>query len=173
MAAELRTIIKERGPVAADRGRSTLSAFFGWAIGEGVVEVNPVVGTNKASKGVSRERVLSDAEFVAIWNAAPASDYGRIVELLMLTGQRRDEIAGLRLSELKQAGMIALPAERTKNSRPHDIPLSIQAQAVLTRCRSVMGGLTCSAKGRAASRLLQGQAGNGCHRGAFRAVDAA
>ena len=68
---------------------------------------------------------------MAIWNAAPASDYGRIVKLLMLTGQRRDEIAGLRLSELKQAGMIALPAERTKNSRPHDVPLSIQAQAVL------------------------------------------
>ena len=131
VAAELRTIIKARGPVAADRGRSTLSAFFGWAIGEGVVEVNPVIGTNKASKGVSRERVLSDAELVAIWNAAPASDYGRIVKVLMLTGQRRDEIAGLRRSELKQAGMIALPAERTKNSRPHDVPLSIQAQAVL------------------------------------------
>ena len=93
--------MKERGAVAADRGRSTLAAFFGWAIGEGIAEVNPVVGTNKASKDASRERVLSDAELVAIWNAAPANDYGRIVKLLMLTGQRRDEIADLRWAEIE------------------------------------------------------------------------
>ena len=62
-----------------------------------------MIGTNKASKSASRERVLSDAELVALWNAAPASDFGRIVKLLMLTGQRRDEIAGVRLQELQQA----------------------------------------------------------------------
>jgi integrase len=139
VAAELRIIIKERGPVAADRGRSGLSSFFAWAIGEGIAEVNPVIGTNKASKNASRERVLSDAELVAIWNAAPASDFGLIVKLLMLTGQRRDEIAGLRLSELKQASMIALPAERTKNSRPHDVPLSTQARAVLDETSERVG----------------------------------
>ena len=130
VAAELRTIIRERGPVAADRGRSTLSAFFGWAIGEGIAEVNPVIGTNKASKNASRERVLADDELVAVWNAAPASDFGRIVKLLMLTGQRRDEIADLRRGEIAD-GALALPAARTKNSRPHDVPLSTQALAVL------------------------------------------
>jgi integrase len=130
VAVELRSISKERGAVAADRGRSTLSAFFGWAIGEGIAEVNPVVGTNKASKNASRERVLSDAELVAIWNASPGSDFGRIVKLLMLTGQRRDEIADLRRAEIVDS-VLALPAERTKNSRPHDVPLSPQALAVL------------------------------------------
>ena len=130
VAAELRTIIRERGPVAADRGRSTLSAFFGWAIGEGIAEVNPVVGTNKASKNASRERVLADDELVAVWNAAPASDFGRIVKLLMLTGQRRDEIAALRRAEIAD-GALALPAARTKNGRAHDVPLSTQALAVL------------------------------------------
>ncbi len=139
VAAELRTIIKERGPVAADRGRSGLSSFFAWAIGEGLVEVNPVIGTNKASKNASRERVLSDAELVSVWNAVPASDFGRIVKLLMLTGQRRDEIASLRPQEIQQADMIALPAERTKNSRPHDVPLSIQAQAVLDETSQRVG----------------------------------
>src|SRR4051794_11359727 len=113
IATELRTIIKERGPVAADRGRSTLSAFFKWAIGEGIAEVNPVIGTNKASKNVGRERVLSDDELVAIWNAAPATDYGHIVKLLMLTGQRRDEIASLQWDEV-QGDLITLPADRTK-----------------------------------------------------------
>ena len=82
-------------PVAADRARSTLSAMFAWAIGEGLVEVNPVNGTNKVERNKSRERVLSDAELAAIWKAAPDNDYGRIVKLLMLTAQRREEIGGL------------------------------------------------------------------------------
>lgn len=138
VAAELRTIIKERGPVAADRGRSGLSSFFAWAVGEGLVEANPVIGTNKASKNASRERVLTEAELVAVWNAAPASDFGRIVKLLMLTGQRRDEIASLRSQEL-QSDLIALPAERTKNSRPHDVPLSIQARTVLEEAPDRVG----------------------------------
>jgi integrase len=130
VAAELRAIIKDRGPVASDRGRSSLSAFFAWAIGEGIVETNPVIGTNKASKGGGRERVLADEELVRIWNSAPASDYGRIVKLLMLTGQRRDEVSAMKRSELKDR-ILCLPAERTKNSRPHDVPLSAQALAVL------------------------------------------
>ena len=160
VAAELRTIIKERGPVAADRGRSTLSAFFGWAIGEGIRRGQSSRRHQQGQQGVKPGARAPDAELVAIWNAAPAADYGRIVKLLMLTGQRRDEIAGLRL-ELKQAGMIALPAERTKNSRPHDIPLSIQAQAVLDEVPERDGRASCSAKGRAASPATPRPSSNG------------
>lgn len=130
IAIELRAISKKSGPVQADRARSTMSAMFGWCVGEGIMEANPVIGTNKQSKEKSRERVLEDAELVAIWNAAPASEFGRIVKLLMLTCQRRDEIADLQRSELEET-LIALPAARTKNSRPHDIPLSAQALDVL------------------------------------------
>jgi integrase len=130
IAAELRTISKERGPVAANRGRSTLSAFFGWAIGEGVIEANPVLNTNKSAEGMGRERVLTDAELVAVWQAAPDGDYGAIIRLLLLTGQRRNEIAGLRWAEIAD-GAIALPRERTKNGRAHAVPLSPQALAVL------------------------------------------
>jgi integrase len=131
VAAELRVIAKDRGPVAANRGRSTLSAFFGWAIGEGVIETNAAVGTNRAAES-ARERVLSDAELVAIWNAAPDSDYGRIIQLLLLTGQRREEIGSLRWSEIVD-GVIALPRERTKNKQAHTVPLSPQALAVLEK----------------------------------------
>jgi len=137
IAAELRTIARDRGPVAANRSRSTLSTFFGWCIGEGVIEANPVLNTNKASEGMGRDRVLTDAELVAIWNAAPDSDYGRIIKLLLLTGQRRDEIANLRWSEIVDGAVsqgepaIALPRERVKNNRPHVVPLAPQALAVL------------------------------------------
>jgi integrase len=138
VAAELRVIAKDRGPVAANRGRSTLSAFFGWAIGEGVIEANPVINTNKSAESAGRERVLTDDELVAIWTSAPDSDYGRVIKLLMLTGQRRDEIAGLRWSEIVD-GAIALPRERTKNGRAHVVPLSPQALAVLERAPQRQG----------------------------------
>jgi integrase len=108
--------------------------MYAWAIGEGLCETNPVDGTNKADEGKSRDRVLSDAELAAIWNASTDTDYGRIVKLLMLTAQRRDEIASLRWTEIEgetDPALIALPAERTKNSRAHDVPLSAAAMDVL------------------------------------------
>ena len=73
---------------------------------------------------------MTDDELVAVWIAAPTSDFGRIVKLLMLTGQRREEIAALQRSEIGD-GVLALPAARTKNSRSHDVPLSPQALTVL------------------------------------------
>jgi len=132
VAAHLRKIAADRGPVAADRARATLSAMFGWAIGEGLCETNPVIGTNTQSDAGPRDRVLSDAELAAIWKAVPNNAYGSIVRLLMLTGQRRDEIGGLHWSEVDDAeALITLPGERTKNSRAHEVPLSNMAIAVL------------------------------------------
>ena len=96
--------------------------MYGWAIGEGLCETNPVIGTNTASDNEPRDRILSDAELATIWKAVPNDDYGRIVKLLLLTGQRREEIGGLRWSEIDDGdeALIALPSSRTKNSRPHD-----------------------------------------------------
>ena len=99
IAAQLRIIAKENGAVTANRARSSLSALYAWAIGEGLCENNPVIGTNKAIQEEPRDRVLSDAELAKIWKALPANDYGRIVKLLILTGQRREEIGGLRWPE--------------------------------------------------------------------------
>lgn len=136
VAAQLRTIAAKHGPVEADRSRSTLSAFYGWAIGEGLCDLNPVTGTNKAGEEKSRDRILSDAELATIWLAAPENDYGRIVRLLMLTAQRRDEIGSLRGAEIESPeapgkALVALSGDRTKNGRPHDVPLSGAALGVL------------------------------------------
>jgi integrase len=125
VAARLSAIASVSGPIAADRARAALSACFSWAIREGVVDVNPVIGTNKFAELKPRERVLADAELAAIWKALPADEYGVIVRLLVLTGQRREEIGGLRWSEvnLKKA-LVTLSGERTKNGKPHELPLS-------------------------------------------------
>ena len=132
IAAQMRTLARDSGPVAANRARGALSAMFAWAIGEGLCEANPVIGTNKAAEEKSRERVLDDAELAAVWKAASDNDYGRIVRLLMLTGQRRDEIGSLRWSEIDfKARTISLDGARTKNGRAHLIPLSDAALAIL------------------------------------------
>jgi integrase len=134
VASRLSALGDDKGPVTADHARSNLSAMFAWAIGQGLCDANPVVGTNKQNEGKPRDRVLSDAELVAIWKAAPDSDYGRILKLLMLTGQRRQEIGGLRWSEIDTAAkLIALPGDRTKNGRAHDVPLSDLALDMLAK----------------------------------------
>src|SRR5215203_337466 len=131
VSSHLREIAKRGGPTA-NRARSVLSAMYGWAIGEGLCETNPVDGTNKPDEKRSRDRVLSDPELAAIWNEATDSDFGRIVKLLMLTAQRRNEMGELRWSEVDMTGATAtLSAERTKNARTHTIPLSADALEVL------------------------------------------
>jgi integrase len=144
VASHLRIIAQENGTVTANRARSTLSSMFAWAIGEGLCESNPIIGTN-VQEEKPRERVLTDAELAAIWKAAPDDDYGRIVKLLMLTGQRRDEIGALRWSEIDfDAKLIALSSTRTKNGIEHRIPLSGEAIAILKGCvrhRDLLFGL--------------------------------
>jgi integrase len=122
------------GPTARNRTRSSLSAFFAWAIAEGLLDANPVVGTAKAAEGGSRERVLTDAELAQLWAALDARAFADIVMLLALTGQRRDEIGQLQWDEVDFGrGLIVLPPARVKNNREHCVPLSAQAAAILQR----------------------------------------
>jgi integrase len=109
-----------------------LSALFRWAIGEGLCDENPVIGTNKQEESGPRERSLTDAEAAQLWLACSDNDYGRIVQLLMLTGCRRDEIGSLQWSEVDlEARTITLPPERTKNGQEHTVPLTDKALAIL------------------------------------------
>ena len=100
VARRINAIKINHGTNGASRARAHLSAFYTWAMTQGIVEQNPVIGTEKPKLPKSRERVLTDAELAAIWRACGDDAYGKIVKLLMLTGCRRDEIGGLRWSEL-------------------------------------------------------------------------
>jgi integrase len=130
VALRLGEIETASGGVSRNRFRSSLSAFFAWAIREGLCELNPVTGTGKANEGNGRDRVLSEPELKSLLAALDRSDFSDIVRLLLLTGQRRSEIGGLRWSEVK-LDSIVLPADRTKNSREHVLPLSRQAMWII------------------------------------------
>ena len=126
-----RELVTAHGPHAADRARSILSTFYVWAGREGLADGNPVANTRTATAPTRRERTLSDAELAAIWRVCRDDDFGRIVRFLILTGQRRNEVAGLRRAELQASSVWVLPAERSKNHRPHEVPLAPLAVEIL------------------------------------------
>ena len=98
---------------------------------KGLHDNNPVVST-EARKEQGRDRVLTDSELSAVWNAAGDGEFGLIVKLLILTAQRAGEIGGLRWNEIDfEEGLIRLPARRVKNNRPHEIPMSDAVVGIL------------------------------------------
>jgi integrase len=125
VASRLQETTKTYGRTSAARGRDTLSALFGWAMKEGLCEANPVLATNDPTEGMQpRDRVLNDDEVRAMWNACEEDDGGRIIKLLLLTGCRREEIGGLKWSEVNlDAGLMSIPGTRTKNHRTLELPL--------------------------------------------------
>jgi integrase len=132
VAARLTAIAESSGPSAANRVRASLAAFFAWSVTQGLVDTNPVTGTNVEAEAGARDRILADDELRDIWRAAGDDQHGSIIKLLMLTMQRRDEIADLARSETDcDAATITLPPARTKNRRQHVVPLSAPALAII------------------------------------------
>jgi integrase len=107
--------------------------MFNWAIREGFeIPSNPVLGTNRPSEPKSRSRILTDPELAKLWAACRDEDYGRIIKLLILTAQRRDEVGGMQWGEIDATAKLwTIPAERTKNHREHSLPLTDAALALL------------------------------------------
>ena len=122
---------RQRKGTTVNRMRSALSACFQWAMKKGRAENNPVLLTEQMEQ-VSRKRFLSDDEIKIVWDSTGDDDYGSIVRLLILTGQRRDEISELRWNEVKlDLNMISLPPERVKNDQEHDLPMSSAVRSII------------------------------------------
>ena len=127
--------MKKDGP-SDSRARhlfSALSTMFTWLHRHRRVEANPCAGVHRPEPGGSRDRVLTDAEIAKFWHAASAERHvGSLLKLLLLTGARLNEAAGLRRSELSDDGATwTLPAARSKNKRAHVVPLSAQARGLI------------------------------------------
>jgi integrase len=113
------------GKIQANRIQSLLSAAFQWAIDEGRIESHPASRIRKQAKENARDRAATDDEIIAIWKASftLAPQIGRVIRLLMLTGQRRTEVCQCPLSELRGDEWI-IPEPRLKNKQPfHIVPL--------------------------------------------------
>jgi integrase len=117
------------GPVMADRTRAYLRKALGWHaerddqfnLTAAFVRVDPRANPKERA----RTRVLSDDEIRAIWPVLGKSGtFGALVKLLLLTAQRRDEVASMNRKEIGGDGTWTIPAERYKTKRPNHVPLS-------------------------------------------------
>ena len=129
-------IVQRGAPGSANKTLKSLKTFFGWCVGQAVLDRSPAEGVPLPMREVARDRVLDDAELAQVLIAARTmgGPYGGIVEFLALTAQRREEVAGLRWDEMDLAQRVwTIPKARTKNAKSHMVHLSTQALAVLTR----------------------------------------
>jgi integrase len=119
------SVIQQRGaPVAANKALKAIKTFFRWCVGRAVLDRSPADGVPLPTKEKARDRVLSDDELAQVIVAARriGGPYGDIVEVLALTGQRREEVARCTWKEFDIAGRTwKLSSERTKNAKAHEV----------------------------------------------------
>jgi integrase len=119
---------------SANTVRTIVGSFFKWAVRRGYLDTSPVVGVKAPLALVSRDRVLADDEIRRLWIACDAIGYpcGTFAQMLLLTGQRRTEVAAMTWQEvnLKQRAW-TLPRDRSKNDEAHVVPLSDAVMDIL------------------------------------------
>jgi integrase len=132
---DLVNAVVDRGsPVAANKSLKVIKSFFNWCVGRAIVERSPCEGIRVPTVERARDRLLTDRELAAIIRAARqmGGPYGAIVEVLALTGQRRDEVARMTWDEVDLERCVwTLAAVRTKNNKPHIVQLSDPAVVVI------------------------------------------
>lgn len=115
-----------------DHALAVVKTFFTWAYNRRLITDNPVRGLSPHGH-TARSRVLSDIELKLIWEAThEPTTFHLITRLLLLTGQRRGEIAALQFTWIKN-DTITIPASVTKNSREHGFPIGAMTAALLIR----------------------------------------
>jgi integrase len=132
--------VAEDRPVLANRVHAALSKFFNWLASRDVIVASPCAGVTRPSKEEPRDRILSDDELKAVWLAAGELGYPAepFVRMMILTGQRRGEVAGMGRGEI-DGDVWTLPPERTKNNSRHAVPLSRQAMAIIESMPEIVG----------------------------------
>ena len=119
-------IADEVSGIQANRAQSLISAVLNWALAEDILEANPAHGIRKRGQERQRERVMTAEELKAFWGALTDQAIDRALKLLLLLGQRRDEVGRAAVAEF-QGGAWHIPGGmdgRTKNKLPHAVPLT-------------------------------------------------
>lgn len=126
--------------VTANRIRAYLNKFLNWAVERDILAMSPATGVKPVAKEASRDRVLTDDEIRWFWTACEAEGFpwGPLGKVLLLTGQRLNEVAQMTDGEIG-GDLWHLTADRTKNGRAHDVPLSQTVRDVLAGIDRIEG----------------------------------
>lgn len=131
-------IVAAGTPQAAVNHLRYLKMLFHWAAGRDMIVHNPASGVKPPAKSVERDRVLTDAEIAAFWQASHQlpTPYGEMYRMFLLTGQRRSEVATMRWSEVN-GDLWTIPREKVKKDRVHTVPLTKSAQTLLATLQTL------------------------------------
>lgn len=129
-------IVDRGAPIVANRTLAALRKFFNWCIKRGHVGANPAANVEPPAPARSRDRVLADPELKAVWKASErlGHPFCNIVRLLILTGQRKQEVNRMTWSELDLDGdepSWTIPRDRMKRDREHVVPLAPEVVTLL------------------------------------------
>jgi integrase len=160
--------LAKHAPIGANRTFSELRKFFNWCVGKDILPVSPMTGLEPPSEeNPSRNRTLirraeipgsADDELRWLWQASGRysraepnegkrghgkkfrGPFGPFIQMLILTGQRRSEVAGMTWDEVDLERRVwVIPGNRAKNGQPHSVPLSDAAFAVLQELPRIKG----------------------------------
>ena len=128
----LDAMTRQGSAAMASRTAAYGKAAYGWAVKRGTIGANPFLALPVAPTE-RRDKVLADDELAVVWRAAEgAGVFGSIVRFLILTGQRREEVAGMAWAEVSDdLSTWTIPGTRAKNGTTHVVPLPAPAQALL------------------------------------------
>lgn len=135
-------------PIMANRTLAAIRRLFSWCLEKDIVKSSPCAGIKAPAEETSRDRVLDDDEIRAFWAACTELKYpfGSAAKLLLLTGQRRSEVSGMRMDEIKE-GVWTVPAARSKNKKAHQVPLSAAALNLIEGVPPIKGKLVFTTRG--------------------------
>ena len=144
-------IIARSAEIQANRALARLRALFNWAVEKDRLAVSPITGMRPPTKEHARDRALTDDELRWLWAACELSGwpFGPLVKLLLLTAQRRDEVAGMEWPELDFVKKTwTIPRAKAKNNRAHEVQLSAAAINVLRSVPRVGNDLVFTTTGK-------------------------
>jgi integrase len=148
---DVRDLLDRFDGVSANRVLAAVRRVFNWAVEIDILAASPTTKVKAPHSERSRDRVLSDHEIGQFWHACCVVGYpfGDLAKLLLLTGQRRTEVAGMRWSEIDfEKREWHIPATRTKNAQPHLVPLSVPALELINSMPRIGGEYVLTTTGR-------------------------
>lgn len=132
--------VEKLAPSVKQHAIVVLKMMFRFGVREGLLKINPAE-TMTVRKGKPRKRILTDDELRKVWKACPATAYGTTVKLLILTGQRRSEVAQFQLDD----DLVTIDGKYTKNHRDHTFPVLKMTKDLIAKDRA-WGGWSKSKK---------------------------